>query len=251
MHSNDGMIDIHSHILPMIDDGASSVEMALNMLDDAYCDGTDRIILTPHYALSYNFINPRKKIMDLFWDLKRIVENEGIPIQIYPGCEYLMESPKKFHENFQNIVTINNSRYLLTEFYFEAQEIDILSGISAIKEKNLIPVLAHPERYECVQRYPENIQYYIKEGALLQLNKGSVLGEYGKRVRKTAVKILEQKGYTFAGSDAHHLVGRNVQMHPAYDFICDYFGIEYAQELFKENPKNILEDKVIRKIVNE
>lgn len=239
------MIDIHSHVLPMVDDGAASVETALNMLDDAYCDGTRKIVLTPHYARSYGFINPKREIADRVSELKSIVENEGIPIQIYSGCEYLMEGPKTFDKDFQDIATINNSRYLLTEFYFDAQETEILRGISAIKEKNLIPILAHPERYECIQKYSENVKYYIQEGALLQMNKGSVLGEYGKNVQNTAIKILEQNGYTFAGSDAHHFVHRNTHMYLAYKFVYDYFGMEYAQKLFKENPENMLEDKDI------
>ena len=88
------MIDIHSHILPMIDDGASSVEMALDMLDAAYRDGTDAIILTPHLAYEYGFINPYSKIKNLFKDLKNIVEYEHIPIDLYLGCEFLFSSPE-------------------------------------------------------------------------------------------------------------------------------------------------------------
>lgn len=239
------MIDIHSHILPMVDDGASSVETALNMLDDAYCDGTTEIVLTPHYAPAYGYINQKSKIHDLVSELKFIVENEGIPIKIHSGCEYLIQSPRRFYEDIQNIATLNHSRYLLTEFYFDAQETEILNGIAAIQEQNLIPILAHPERYECIQRYPENVKYYIQGGALLQMNKGSVLGEYGKAVQNTAMKILAQNGYAFAGSDAHHAVERNTHMYLAYKFVCDYFGAEYAREIFSENPKKMLKDKDI------
>ncbi len=240
------MIDIHSHILPEVDDGASSVGTALRMLDDAYCDGTNQIVLTPHFARAYGFLNPKDKVIALVRQLTEIVENEGIPIRIYPGCEYLMESPGQFEKEFETIATLNGSRYLLVEFYFDAQEAEILRGIAAIRNKNLIPVLAHPERYECIQKYPENISYYIREGALLQMNKGSVLGEFGGRVRNTAVKILMQRGYAFAGSDAHNLVKRNAQMYLSYKFIADHLGIGYAHELFKDNPEKLLQNRDIR-----
>ena len=83
------MIDIHSHILPMVDDGSRTIEMSLKMLDEAYRDGTDELVLTPHLAYPYGFINPTGKIRSLFEDFKEIVKEAGIPVKLYPGCEYL------------------------------------------------------------------------------------------------------------------------------------------------------------------
>ena len=83
------MIDIHSHILPLVDDGSSSVDMSLDMLDEAYRDGTKEIVLTPHLAYAYGFENPNYKIKELFGQFKDIVEDVGIPIKMYLGCEFL------------------------------------------------------------------------------------------------------------------------------------------------------------------
>ena len=80
------MIDIHCHILPMVDDGSDSVETSLEMLDAAWQDGTDALILTPHYALEYGFDNPREKIRALFAQFSDIVRQEGIPVRLYLGA---------------------------------------------------------------------------------------------------------------------------------------------------------------------
>ena len=135
------MIDIHSHILPMVDDGASSVKIALDMLDEAYQDGTDEIILTPHLAYPYGFINPKEKINDLFDDLKRIIKYEGIPIKVYLGCEYLFTDERSFELQFNDISLLNNTRYLLMEFYFDVDQEDILKAIDCVLNKNLILLL--------------------------------------------------------------------------------------------------------------
>ena len=79
------MIDIHCHILPMVDDGSDSVETSLEMLDAAWQDGTDALILTPHYAVEYGFDNPKEKIRMLFAEFKDIVRQEGIPVRLYLG----------------------------------------------------------------------------------------------------------------------------------------------------------------------
>ena len=101
------MIDIHSHILPMVDDGCSSVDQALAMLDQAYQDGSDEIVLTPHLAYPYGFVNPSKKIRSLFDDFQRIVNEARIPVKLYLGCEFLFDSIDSFYEHLDEITTYN------------------------------------------------------------------------------------------------------------------------------------------------
>ena len=237
------MIDIHSHILPMVDDGASSIEMALELLDEAYRDGTDAIILTPHYAYAYDFINPYRKIKDYFDDFKMIVEDSGIPIKIYLGSEYLYTDKKTFEDNIEYITTLNNTRYLLIEFFFDVEEDVILEAIDVIKAYKLIPVIAHPERFEILQQSYDTILRIVNKGALLQLNKGSILGRYGYKVKECATYLLENHLITFVGSDAHHPLRRSSLMYEAYDMIKHLYGKKYAKKIFVENPKKLLNIK--------
>lgn len=234
------MIDIHSHILPMIDDGASSVEMALEMLKRAYEDGTDAIILTPHYADVYGFHNPKHKIFFLYEDLYFIVKRERIPIQIYLGCEYLFDSKEKFLEDKENITTINDTNYLLMEFFFDVEGKTILEAVDTVIENGWIPILAHPERYDCIQDEIEIAYQAKKLGAHLQMNKGSILGRYGQEAKETSYDLLSEHAYTFVGSDAHHPKMRSSLMYDAYLEVKELFGRTYAKQIFKENAKKLL-----------
>lgn len=146
------MIDIHSHILPLVDDGSTSVDMSLEMLDEAYRDGTKEIVLTPHLAYAYGFENPNYKIKELFGQFKDIVEDVGIPIKMYLGCEFLYRSHESFERHFEDITTLNDTKYLLMEFYFDVEEEVILEAVQDVLDKGYIPVVAHPERFEAIQK---------------------------------------------------------------------------------------------------
>ncbi len=233
------MIDIHSHVLPLVDDGSSSIEMSLKMLQQAYQDGTDAIVLTPHLAYPYRFINPKEKIESLFKDFQRIVDAEHIPIKMYLGCEFLF-TKDDFENHFHEIRTLNNSQYLLMEFYFDCDGEEILEAISHVKERGYIPIIAHPERYEAIQ-IDEDVAFKAKEmGAYLQMNKASILGRHGTRAQECIYRMLENHLISFVGSDAHNVTTRNTFMYKSYQEVSYYFGSDYANAIFKNNAKNIL-----------
>ncbi len=212
------MIDIHSHVLPLVDDGSSSIEMSLKMLQQAYQDGTDAIVLTPHLAYPYRFINPKEKIESLFKDFQRIVDDEHIPIKMYLGCEFLFTK-----DDFEN---------------HDGEE--ILEAISHVKERGYIPIIAHPERYEAIQ-IDEDVAFKAKEmGAYLQMNKASILGRHGTRAQECIYRMLENHLISFVGSDAHNVTTRNTFMYKSYQEVSYYFGRDYANAIFKNNAKNIL-----------
>lgn len=243
------MIDIHSHVLPMVDDGASSVEQALSMLVQAYEDGTDGIVLTPHFAYEYGFNNPNDKVKELYADLKYIVRKEGIPIQIYLGCEFLFSSVDAFEKRCHEITRINDTQYLLMEFFFDVDGDDILKAIDCVIEKGLIPVIAHPERYECIQISIDIVEKGILKGALFQMNKGSVFGDYGRMARETVFELLDRHYIHFVGSDGHNTKTRNTYMYETYQCIKDIYGRQYAKNIFIKYPQNMLKNKDIRNML--
>lgn len=240
------MIDIHSHILPLVDDGASSVEMALEMLSKAYLDGTDLVFLTPHFARPYGFYNPNEKIKRLFNDLSDIVKKEGIPIELRLGCEYLYSSKEDFFEDLPAITCLNQTSYLLIEFFFDEREETMIEAVQTITDAGMIPIIAHPERFETIQESFSLIRSLRQMGALFQMNKGSILGRYGRIARETALDMLKGHYYSFVGSDAHHPMRRSSLMFDAYQEVERYFGKTYAKEIFSENPKRLIENIDIR-----
>lgn len=242
------MIDLHSHILPGVDDGAVSVDMALDMLDMAYRDGTDAIVLTPHYDPESGYDNPREKIAELFDQFRYIVHRQGIPIDLYLGCEYLMADVRRFREEWKDIQTLQDTRYLLMEFYFDVSEREILRAIDAVREQGLIPVIAHPERYECIKVFPGFGAEINRSGALLQMNTGSPLGMYGKLARQAAMELLDHRQYALVGSDAHRPKGRDPRMGESFDYLSRCFGYDYCNRIFRENPEEILHDGEISEV---
>ncbi|MCD7840259.1 MAG: hypothetical protein LUG46_06525 [Erysipelotrichaceae bacterium] len=241
------MIDIHCHILPMVDDGAKSIDEAINMLIDAYNDNTDKIVLTPHFAFSYGFINPYEKINGLFHDLKYIVDNERIPIDMYLGCEYLFDSISTYKHHIHEIAKMNKTNYLLMEFFFDVNADFVLEAIDTVIDSGYIPIIAHPERYECIQVNSSLPQYMIDHGALLQMNKGSIFNQYGRNARKCVLDMLDHHYISFVGSDAHNTINRNSLMFDDYLYVCDYYGRDYAYKIFEDNPERMLSNSDIRK----
>lgn len=236
------MLDIHSHILPEVDDGADSVDTALAMLDSAFRSGTEEIILTPHFALPYQFDNPKRKVEVLFGQLKDIVQQAGIPIRMHLGCEYLYYGKRAFEEQFPDITTLNHSRYLLMEFFFNSEDGLLLEAVDSVLSKGCIPVIAHPERFRAIQKQPALAEKLVKKGALLQMNKGSILGELEYFSAETVEILLSRHLIRFVGSDAHNMTRRNPDMRRCFDQVSSEFGLEYAREIFYENPKKLLMD---------
>ena len=135
---------------------------------------------------------------------------------------------------------MNHTRYQLMEFYFDAEEKEIIEAVDCVLNSGRIPILAHPERYECMQIADDLAEKLVHRGALLQMNKGSILGRYGEYAKDAVHHMLEKKLISFIGSDAHHIRYRTPMMSEAYDAVAHYYGRRYADRIFYENPKNLL-----------
>ncbi|MGL5820112.1 MAG: tyrosine-protein phosphatase [Sarcina sp.] len=197
------MIDIHSHIIPNIDDGAKSIEIAISMLKKAQVSGTQKIVLTPHYYKG-KFMTPIEKIKELTLEVQKLCDEHDIYIKVYFGQEvfftkYILEDLKE-----GIIGTINDSRYMLIEF--DPEDLDREEAIEELYElkiRGITPIIAHPERYKIFQDKPNKINLFIEEGYLFQLNAGSINGIFGKEAKKVAEKYLKNNIYSFIGSDGH------------------------------------------------
>ena len=197
------MVDLHSHLIWGIDDGSKSREMTINMLRQAIHGGTSKLVLTPHYLPGYYEV-PINKVREKAEELSLLTKEEGLDIGIYCGQEVYFTT--NMLENFQNnlIGTINQSRYMLIEFNMRSFSIkEVIDVLYELQLKGIVPVIAHPERYHKFINNPSLINEFIKEGFLFQLNIGSITGDFGKEVKKTAELFLKNKIYSFFGSDAH------------------------------------------------
>ena len=134
---------------------------------------------------------------------------------------------------------------MLVEFPFDAPPEYILSLLKKTEKAGYRPVVAHPERYFCVQDTPELLYEFREMGAVLQINKGSVFGRFGEEAERTARFLLENRLAGCVASDAHGADYRTTDMRPVRQFLKERYGEAYAQLLLKVNPRRILEDRQI------
>ncbi|MDO5517456.1 MAG: capsular biosynthesis protein [Clostridium sp.] len=233
------MIDIHSHILPGIDDGSKDMEMTIEMIRTAEACGTNEIIATPHYLLEYGEarIDEVRKDVD---NLNSLLVENGINVKVYSGQEvYFTENIVNDYSQ-GNIGTLNHSRYMLIEFDMRNYDENIFDYLYELQVKGIVPIIAHPERYRWLIKNPELINKFITEGYLFQLNSGSIKGLFGADVKKTAQMFLKNNIYSFIGSDAHNTARRNTDMTEALHIIGDV-----NIKVFEANSRKIIENDII------
>lgn len=238
------MIDIHSHILPGIDDGSKSISMTLDMLKNAAKNGTSKIIATPHFCRGYGEA-AYDEVKNLTEKINKLAKDEGIDISIYHGQE-VYHSRSIISDYKDGIIgTLADSRYLLFELPLHSKfEREVLEDIYELQILGLQPILAHPERYKFLKEKPSLINEFINEGVLFQMNSGSIEGIFGKEVKKTATLFLEKGIYNFIGSDAHNVTNRTTGIREGYELSVSRNKI--YNKLFTESAEKLLENEDIK-----
>lgn len=237
------MIDIHTHVLPNVDDGAKNWDVALNMLKFGAAEGITRVVCTPH-VLDHLDRDLENKFKAQFKLLKSKVAEAEIPIQLYLGSEIHCLAQFDLHSS---VVTFNgNGKYMLIELPMA----EVPTGFSAMclqyQKQGVVPILAHPERNLEVIRNPEIVYNLVKQGVLMQVSAGSFLGFFGTRAAMTAFRLLDHRLIHFVASDGHGTGLRNLQLKPAYEVILKRKGHETADMLFIHFPQKAIEGKTIR-----
>lgn len=239
------MVDIHCHILPGVDDGVDTMGNSLIMARMAAASGVDSIVATPHCNLPYeqekNYFTPR--LRDKFLELIEAVERANIPVRIYPGVEVLTTPDIVELLRNKQILTINGSRYLLMEFFFRERKEYFNDMLEQVLDTGLTPIIAHPERYHIVQRDSTIVEEWFEKGIVIQLNKGSLLGQFGRTPKSTAEWILGNGLAHVVASDAHGAERRTPHMSEIHGRLEDLCGTEYADILLEGNPRRILADQ--------
>jgi protein-tyrosine phosphatase len=221
------MIDIHSHILAGVDDGASSVSESEEMLSQAGKAGIKTIIATPHYREE---LFAGSDVESRFADLKDKAEISGITL--LKGYEIkIQDFQAQMPADFTGL-TLNGTRYVLLELPFEKVPKYTLNYIYELQLKKYIPVLAHPERCKKLVKDSDLFLELIGSGCLLQVDAASIIGVNGKSAKRFAKNIIK-KGYaSYVASDAHNPKGYSYWYVKAYGKVQRWIGKEKARVLF-------------------
>lgn len=236
------MIDIHTHILPGIDDGAESMEEAYEMALMAVRSGVKALVATPHSNQGADFLDDELKRQEkAFQELEEILLQEKVPIKLYRGMEIWSSVDIVEKIKLRKLITLNHTPYVLIEFAFDEEPWWIEAIIEELQGAGLVPVLAHPERYVCVQEEPGLLQDWREQGALAQMNKGSILGRFGREIERTAEVLLRNRLFSCIASDAHHAYIRTTDMKELHHYLQRQYSLKEQDRLLRGNPLAILQ----------
>lgn len=200
------MRDLHSHYLPGVDDGSKDIEQTKRMLASAYQNGITDIVFTPHFILDSRFMSTKNENKKIFEPIKKMAKEE-YGINLFLGNEVYCNNEIMRLYNEGLIATINDTRYMLIEIPMYSKMNNVKDIFFELISNGITPILAHPERYTA---YYNDLDFFLelrKMGVLLQINFPSLVGEYGSKAKKMAVKLLKLHIISFIGSDIHSDVG--------------------------------------------
>jgi len=232
------MIDIHTHILPNIDDGAKDVAEALKMTEYLEEQGVETAVCTPHFDPTKisleEFIGKREKAFLAIKDSK---------ITLISGSETLYHD---FLYQYSDLtpICINNSKYLLLELPYKEviSEYEFQSITKFMNLFNIIPVIAHIERYDCLWKNKKNIRRLMNLGCLIQVNANTIIDT---KKRKRAVKYIKKGLIDLIGSDCHNMTKRPPNLKDAFVIIEEELGTSYC-DLLNENADSIVNGIILR-----
>ncbi len=241
------MIDIHTHILHGVDDGAETFDDALEMLDFAFSNGTTDVVLTPHYlsndkrSLGFS----KAEFLRRFEDIKLAAEGKYEGLKLYLGAETFAAANIMEYAEQGDLISLNNTRYILLEFGFNDTVSRAITIVRELHRMGHIAVIAHPERYQFFLSDPRSVLKFLDEGALLQINAESILGKNGRDSRHMALALIESGLAAVVASDAHSIGFRPPDLSDAYSYVSSVYDLDFADALFERNPSIILQDKII------
>ena len=230
------MIDIHCHILPEVDDGAKTWEIAEEMCRMAAADGIEHIVATPHANDRFRY--DRAYLNGVLEELRSRV---GSAPRLTLGCDFHLSL-----ENMQDVLVqpkkyaIEDSHYLLVELSNYSVPSQVNEYFSQLGDKGIIPVITHPERNPILQQTPRRILEWVEMGCVVQMTANALTGSWGERAWRTAEWLLERDAVHVIATDAHDVKHRRPILSAARKEVAEVCGTEIADALVDGNPRAII-----------
>lgn len=234
------MFDLHSHILPGIDDGAADLEESLQMCKMAYQDGIRTIVCTPHVG---KFPNTEEIILSKTNELRERIGQQNLGINLLSGADFEFHPDIFFLVENKSIFTINNSRYLLLDIPYFLIPPNIERRIEHLISKGIVPIISHPERCLQIQQDPSILYSIVKAGGITQITASSLTGKMGTKAKETATLMLKRNLAHIIATDTHGLTKRPPVLSEALDFASGIIGKDAALAMVTTIPQAIIENK--------
>jgi len=244
------MIDIHSHILPGLDDGARNLDESIQMAKLAVQEGIHTIYATPHHKNS-SYENRKMDIVDRVEELNVALQSAGIGLTVLAGQENRIYGEiLEDYEKGEILSLGDKGSYVLIEFPSGNVPRYAEQVLYELQFKGLTPIIVHPERNQEIVENPTILYNLVKSGSLSQVTAGSITGKFGKNIQKFSMQLIEHNLTHFIASDAHNIQSRAFHMSEAFETINKHYGMDLL-DLFLENGEQVAANKSIYKEIPE
>jgi protein-tyrosine phosphatase len=233
------VVDIHSHILPEVDDGPKSWDVCVAMCSVAAADGITHMVATPHANDRYHY--NREYLQGLVTDLQ---ERAGNSLKLGLGCDFHLS-----YDNLQDALAnptryvIGNTHYLLVEFSNYSIPQNTNDSFLKLGDRGITPIITHPERNPILRENLQRVIEWAEQGCVIQVTGSALTGFWGERTRNAAVWLLERQAVHVLATDAHDLEKRVPVLSTARKAAAEICGQEIAEALVETNPRAVLNDQ--------
>jgi protein-tyrosine phosphatase len=242
-------VDIHCHCLPELDDGPATLAESLRLCEALIADGVTTVIATPHQLGGYDRINTAAVIRDAVAALTAELDAAGLPLEIYPGADVRVdERLLRLLDSDQILTSGDRGRHLLLELPHEVF-VDPLGAILALVERDVQPLMTHPERHRYLANSVQRLQSWVEAGAALQITAGSLLGDFGSSARQEAWRLVEAGLVSLVATDAHNVERRPPRLTAAIQALADGVGAHAAHAMTVENPLRVFAGEYVNPVV--
>jgi protein-tyrosine phosphatase len=230
------VIDIHCHLLPEVDDGPKSWDVAVEMCRMAVADGIAHSVATPHANDRYAY--DRRYLAGLLDELRLRV---GPSLKLSLGCDFHLS-----YDNLERVLeepqtyTIGNTNYLLIELSNYSVPVQLSNCFTQLADRGLTPILTHPERNPILQQTPQRVLEWAEQGCLVQVTASALTGSWGERPEIVARWLLDRSAVHVLSTDAHDTKRRIPVLSEGRDRAAEIVGEEYAEALVEGNPGAIV-----------
>lgn len=235
------MIDIHSHILPSVDDGAQTESESILMAKSAIEQGITHIVASPHHR-NRSYTNYRNAIRSDVAVLNELFLTNDLQLEVLAGQEVRIYGEIEEDLKRGEIQTVNDSKYLLIEFPSDSVPHYTTQLFYDLQMSGIQPIIVHPERNRELLNNPNKLYELVHNGALTQVTAGSVIGSFGKEIEIFTNRIIEANLTHFIASDAHNTTSRGFFLREAYEYVQTKIGIE-ATYMLMENSHLLIDDQ--------
>lgn len=228
------MIDIHCHILPILDDGPKSLEESIAMAKQAVSEGITKIIATPHHKHE-KYDNEKAKIIAAVSQLNEALVTANVPLTILPGQETrLYGEILEDYQNQQLLSLCDGGKYIFIELPSSHVPRYTSQLLYELQLAGLTPIIVHPERNSELIETPDMLYRFVKSGTLTQITTSSLTGHFGKKIKKFTEQLIEHNLTHFLATDAHNLTSRPFRLQAAINEVENLYGTD-TYYFFQQN----------------